>query len=54
MPEIDRVEADECGEQAPVGFCQSLADEEALVSEARLEPVQRLEQLPEGLFIGLL
>src|SRR5580693_5984522 len=54
VPEIDGIETDESGEQAPVGFCQSLADEEALIPEPRLEPVQRLEQLPEGLFIGLL
>src|ERR1700722_391174 len=54
VPEINRVEADQGGEQAPVGFCQSLADKEALTPEPRLEPVQRLEQLPEGLFISLL
>src|ERR1700678_4573866 len=47
VPEIDRVEADQGGEQAPVGFRQSLAHEEALASESRLEPVERLEQLPE-------
>src|ERR1700683_3423238 len=45
VPEIDRVEADQGGEQAPVRFRQSLAHEEALASESRLEPVERLAQL---------
>ena len=34
VPEINRVEADQGGEQAPVGFRQPLADEEALASRA--------------------
>ena len=54
MAEVDRIEADEGGEQAPVGLGQPLADEEALVREPRLEDVERFEQRPERLLVGLL
>ncbi len=54
MAEIDWIEADERGEQAPVRLRQPLADQEALAREPRLEPVERLEQLPERFFVGLL
>src|ERR1700722_3003662 len=54
VSEIDWVEADKGGEEAPVSFRQPLADEEALAGEPGLEPVQSLEQLQERLFIGRL
>ena len=54
VAEIDRVEADEGGEEPPVGFRQPLAAEVALAGEPRLEPVERLEQGAERLFVCLL
>ena len=52
VAEIDRVEADQRREQAPVRLGQPLAAEEALVGEPRLEPIERLEQSAERLLIG--
>ena len=54
VPEIDGVEADERGEQAPVRFRQPLAKQEALAREPRLQEVERVEQGAERLLIGFL
>ena len=53
MPEIDRVEADERREQPPVRLGRRGAgDEVALLRQQRLEPVERIEQLSEGLLVS--
>jgi len=51
---VHRVEADERGEQSPVGLGQVLTGEIAQLVEATLQPVQRTEYLREGLLIGFL
>src|SRR5260370_1664751 len=51
---IDRVEANERGEQPPVRLRDVLADEVALAREPPLELVERTEHRAERLFVGFL
>ena len=44
VPDIDRVKAQQRGEQPPVGFGQLRAEQVALPRQARLQPVQTVEQ----------
>ena len=54
MAVVDRVEADQRGEQADVGDGDGVADEVAAGGQALLEAVQRRPQLVVGLLVGLL
>jgi hypothetical protein len=51
---VDGVEAHERGEQAPVGLGDPVAGEVAARAEQLLEVGERLEQLVDGLVVGLL
>src|SRR5207249_11080904 len=51
---IDRIEANERGEQPPVGFGDVFAREVALAREPPLELVERAKHRAEGLFVALL
>src|SRR5262249_30316847 len=55
---VDRVETNQRGEEAPVGLggprVHLWAHQEAAGAQALLQPVQRLEQLPHGRLVGLL
>src|SRR5262249_3912689 len=54
VPDIDRVEADQCREQADIGFGQAVSEQEAPIGKAMLEPVQCVEQRHDGFLVGLL
>src|SRR6185437_6603506 len=54
VPEINGIEADQRGEQAPVRLREPVAQEKALALKARLEPVEGLEQGPERLLVSRL
>ena len=51
---VDRVEADQGGEQAPVCLGQVLAGQVALPAQALFKPVQLAEQVVVGFFVGVL
>ena len=51
---VDRIESQERDEQPPVGFGDLVAGQVALAAQPLFQPVQRLEQWPEGGLIGLL
>lgn len=48
VPDIDRIEADQCREQADIGLGESVSEEKAPVGKPLLEPVQRVEQRNYG------
>ncbi len=54
VADIDGVEADERGEEPPVGLRQAVAHQEALLVELAVELVERVEERAERLFVGLL
>ncbi len=54
MAVIDRIKADQSGEQPPIGLRQPVADEITLAGQPAVEFVERLEQPRERLLIGLL
>src|SRR3546814_5501759 len=51
---VDRIEAHQRGEQAPVGFGHPVAQQVALAREALLQVVERREERVVGFLVGLL
>ncbi len=51
---IDRIEPHQRGEQTPVGLGHAVAHQEALVRQPLLQPVERIEQRVDGIFVGFL
>src|SRR5690606_22679479 len=54
VPVVHGVEADEGGEQAPVGLREGVAGEVAAPGQALVQPVQGLEQRQHRLLVGFL
>ncbi|MOA27141.1 hypothetical protein D3C78_1479920 [compost metagenome] len=54
MSVVDRIEANQRGEQAPVGFGQVFASQIAMSGELRFQAIQFREQRREGFFVGCL
>src|ERR1700728_457892 len=54
VPDVDRVEADKRRKEAPVGSGELLAEKVAPGREQSLEPVERVEQRPDRVLVGVL
>jgi hypothetical protein len=54
VADIDRIEADQGGEQPPVGLGEPVAEQIALADRRCLQPVERLEQRQHRFLVGLL
>jgi hypothetical protein len=52
VPDINRVEVDQRGEQPDVGLGQVVAEQETAMGQVRLELVQRLEQRADRFLLG--